>query len=209
MAARASTIGAAAIVAFAAGLLLARAFVGPAEGPPLTLQATAFPAARAIPRLDLMDQDGAPMNTDFFRQGWTLVFFGFTSCPDICPTTLATLVQVTNRLQDLPAAERPRVLMISVDPERDNPVQLGNYLRFFDPSFLGATGTEAAITRAAETFGVPFARVDLPEGGYTMDHGSGIFIVAPSGGVVAYSSAPHDAAVLASDYRSLVTHFGR
>ncbi len=66
-------------------------------------------------------------------------------------------------------------------------------MRFFDPAFLGATGDVQAVSAAAAAFGVPFAKVSLPEGGYTMDHGSGVFIVDPSGGIAAYSSAPHDA----------------
>jgi protein SCO1/2 len=79
-------------------------------------------------------------------------------------------------------------------------------VRFFDPGFLGATGSLDAVGTAAAAFGVPFAKVSLPEGGYTMDHGSGIFVVGPSGGIVAYSSAPHEADVLARDYRRIVSN---
>ena len=116
---------------------------------------------------------------DFFKGGWTIVFFGFTTCPDICPTTLATLSKATRQLSDLPAAEQPRVLLITVDPERDDPAKLAAFVRFFDPAFLGATGDAKSVAAAAAAFGVPFARVDLPEGGYTMDHGSGVFFVGP------------------------------
>jgi protein SCO1/2 len=132
------------------------------------------------------------------------VFFGFTHCPDICPTTLATLAQLTRQLTDLPADQRPGVLLVSVDPERDDLERLKAYVTFFDPSFVGATGSSQAVAAAAAAFGVPYAKVTLPEGGYTIDHGSGIFIVGPSGGVVAYLSGPHDATVMARDYRKVV-----
>jgi protein SCO1 len=208
MPARALRISILAIVAFAGGLLVARLLLPPRVALPQTERATVLPRPRAIAPLDLVDQDGHPLGKDFFKSHWTIVFFGFTSCPDICPTTLATLSQATHQLADLPAAERPRVLLVTVDPERDDPPRLAAYVRFYDPAFLGATGTPAAIAAAAAQFNVPYARVSLPEGGYTMDHGSGIYLVGPSGGIVAYSSAPHDASTIARDYRTLVRFDG-
>ena len=142
MAARPLRIVVLVIVAFAAGLLLARLLV------PAKVDATAdssrrrcFPAPRALPALDLVDQDGKPLPPRFFDGHWTLVFFGFTQCPDICPTTLATLAQANKQFADLPAESRPRMLLVSVDPERDPPSILAPYVRFFDPAFLAATGT--------------------------------------------------------------------
>jgi len=192
------------IVAFAAGLLLARLLAPSKVEPPQTERATVFSAPRAVPPLDLVDQDGEALGPDFFKGHWTLVFFGFTQCPDICPTTLATLAQTVRQLTDLPAAEQPRVLLVSVDPERDTPDILAPYVRFFDPAFLGAQGSLEATAAAAAAFNVPYAKVALPEGGYTLDHGSGIFIVGPSGGTEAYLSSPHQAATIASDYRKIV-----
>ncbi len=93
---------------------------------------------------------------------------------------------------------------MSVDPERDTPEILAPYVRFFDPAFIGATGSLEATAAAAAAFGVPYAKVSLPDGGYTLDHGSGIFIVGPTGGIEAYLSAPHDTAVIARDYRAVV-----
>jgi protein SCO1 len=198
----------AAIVAFALGLLLARLFVGPREVPvPVTESATILPQPRALPPLDLVDQDGRPLPRDFLRDHWTLVFFGFAQCPDVCPTTLTTLAQMRKQLADLPAGRQPRVLLVSVDPERDTPAVLKPYVTFFDPSFQAATGTLAATTQAAAAFSVPFAKVPLPGGGYTMDHGAGLFVVSPEGALAAYSSPRLDAAVLARDYRKVVQYF--
>jgi protein SCO1 len=197
-----------AIVAFAGGLLVARSLMPGRTELPRTERATVLPSPMTLPALGLVDQYGSPLGADFFKGHWTFVFFGFTSCPDICPTTLATLSRATRQLADLPAAEQPRVLLVTVDPERDSPAQLAAYVRFYDPAFLGATGTPDAIAAAAAAFRVPYAKVSLPDGGYTMDHGSGIFVVGPSGGIVAYTSAPHDASVIARDYRKLVAFEG-
>jgi len=205
MAARPLRIVVLVIVAFAAGLLLARLLVPGKVAPPQLEQATVFPAPRALPTLDLVDQDGKPLPPRFFDGHWTLVFFGFTQCPDICPTTLATLAQANKQFGDLPAGSRPRVLLVSADPERDPPSILAPYVRFFDPAFLAATGSLEATAAAAAAFNVPYAKVAQDGGGYTLDHGSGIFVVGPTGGIVAYLSAPHDAARIAANVRSIVT----
>jgi len=204
MAARPLRIAILVIVAFAAGLILARLLTPARIAPPETERATVLPEPRSLPPLELVDQDGRALPAGFFASHWTLVFFGFTQCPDICPTTLATLVQVRAQLADLPEVARPRVLLVSVDPERDPPERLAAYVRFFDPSFLGATGSAEATAAAAAAFGVPYARVEMPEGGYTMDHGSGLFLVGPGGGLVAYLSAPHEAAIIARDFRRIL-----
>lgn len=208
MAARPLRIGILAIVAFAAGLILARAFWSAPAVPPQAERGTIFPSPRALPALELTDHDGKPLGPDRFAERWTLVFFGFTNCPDICPTTLATLVQVKAQLADLPAEQQPGVLLVSVDPERDDPERLAAYVKFFDPGFVGATGTTQAVAAAAAAFGVPFAKVSLPDGGYTMDHGSGVFVVGPSAGIDAYLSGPLDAAAMARDYRKVVAFVG-
>jgi protein SCO1/2 len=208
MAVRTLRIVVLAIVAFAAGLLLARVLAPAKVEPPPTERATVFSSPRPVPPLDLVDQDGDALGPDFFEGHWTLVFFGFTQCPDVCPTTLATLAQSVRQLADLPAAQQPRVLLVSVDPERDTPDILAPYVRFFDPAFRGARGSLEATAAAAAAFNVPYAKVALPEGGYTLDHGSGIFIVGPTGGTVAYLSSPHDAATIARDYRKIVAWAG-
>lgn len=154
--------------------------------------------------LELTDQHGKLRRLEDFRGKAVVLFFGFTHCPDVCPTTLATLAQAVRQLDDLPAPDRPRVLLVSVDPERDTPELLATYVRFFDPAFLAATGTPDAIATAATAFGVPYAKVDLPEGGYTLDHGSGLFVVGPHGDIAAFLSAPHEAGMIARDFRRIV-----
>jgi protein SCO1/2 len=197
-----------AILAATAGLFLARALLTPrVTPPPATESATILPQPRALPALTLVDQDGRPLPAGFLRDRWTVVFFGFTQCPDVCPGTLAVLAQLKKGLADLPATDQPHVLLISVDPERDTPEVLKAYVTFFDPSFTAATGTVAAVTQAATAFSVPFAKVPLPGGGYTMDHGAGLFVVSPAGALAAYFSPPLSAPVLARDFRKIVQYY--
>ena len=204
MTARLARIGVIAIVAFALGLVLARAILPSQPALPTTELATVLPAPRALPGVSLVRHDGHAIDAADFKGHWTLVFFGFTHCPDICPTTLALLAQTTRSLTDLPAPEQPRVLFVSLDPERDDARQLAAYVTFFDRAFSGATGSAAQVAGAAAAFSVPYARVALPDGGYTIDHGAGIFVVGPSGGIVAVASGARDPAVLARDYRKIV-----
>ena len=205
MSARPLLIGAVAIVAFAVGAILARGWQG--RLPEAPERATEIAPPRPLPPVSLVDQDGQPLDATFFAHGWTIVFFGFTRCPDVCPTTLATLARTRAALADLPATQQPRVLLVSVDPEHDRGPLLADYVRHFDPAFLAATGEPRAVAVVAAGFGVPYARVASGADAYTVDHGAGIFFVAPDG-IAAYSSAPHDPAVLARDYRLLLARHG-
>ena len=108
-----------------------------------------------------------------------MVFFGFTWCPDVCPTTLMDIADWLEGLgQD---AERIRVAMITVDPERDSPEILAEYLSNFDIRIRGLTGSADAVAKAAEAFGVTYPRLPRDDGDYTMNHTSGVFVFRPSG----------------------------
>ena len=205
MAKRPVVVSVIAILAFALGAYLARDMLPAKRTPPELARGTVFREPRPLPDVALTDQDGNRLDSAAMRSHWTLVFFGFTHCPDVCPTTLATLAQARRKLSDLPPQQQPRVLLVSVDPERDDPERLRSYVRFFDSEFLGATGTADQVAAAAAAFGVPYAKVPLPGGDYTMDHGSGVFVVGPPG-LVAYSSGPQDATELASDYRKIIAY---
>ena len=210
MTARQTTIrlGVFAIVAFALGLVAARLVLAPSARTPPTLEkATLLPTPRPLPALSLIDQDARPLTTDFFRTGWTIAFFGFTRCPDVCPTTFSMLAQVKKQLATLPPATQPRVLLVSLDPEHDTPELIKSYVTFFDPDFLGATGSPAQVEQAAKAFMVPYAKVPTPDGSYTLDHGAGVYFVAPTGAIAAYSSPPLRPEVLARDYRATVEYF--
>jgi len=193
-----------ATAAFVAALLGARALMPDAAAPPLLERAVWLPDAAPLPELAFVDESGAPFDARRLQGRWTYVFFGFASCPDICPTTLATLASVRNALRDLPTELQPAVLLVTVDPSRDDATRLAPYVRYFDPAFQAITGDEVSLARLASALGAAYARVPLAGGGYTMDHTSSLFLIGPDGRLVATSGAPHDADVIARDYRVLV-----
>jgi protein SCO1 len=194
-----------AIVAIAAGMLLARTiFSDSGSQQPGLVRATVLTPARPLPEFELIDQDSASFTPKRLKDHWSLLFFGFASCPDVCPTTLAMLAQVEKSLADLPAQQRPQIVLVSVDPKRDTPDQLAAYVKFFSPSFTGVTGTPAAIDDFTRALGVPVAISPNDNGGYTVDHSAAIFLIDPSGSMRALLSTPHAADVIAADYRRIV-----
>lgn len=128
----------------------------------------------------LTDQHGATVTEADFKGRHTLVFFGFTNCPDVCPTTLTTITGLMEELGDAGKALTP--LFISVD-SGDAPEAMASYLSNFHPAIVGLTGTDAQIKQAAAAYKVYYARVDQPESslGYTMDHSSFLFLMGPDG----------------------------
>ena len=193
-----------AIVAVAAGILSARWVVQrQGGGPHAVATATLLAPPRPLPPLELVDQDNRPFDTQRLRGGWSLLFFGFTSCPDVCPVTMRALAETKQLLADLPEPLRPRVVMISVDPERDTPEQLAAYVKGFDPTFVGATGPKPAIDALAQRMGVLAATRPLEGGGYTVDHTTAVFLIDPDGALHALFSAPHTPKLIAEDYRRI------
>jgi protein SCO1 len=162
---------------------------------------TWLPRPREVGTFSLIDQSGQPFTEQTLRGQPTLVFFGFTHCPDVCPATLAQLAQVkkTAAISDL------RVLLVSVDPNRDTPEALSQYVHAFDPEFIGATGTEQNIAQVAKNFGVAIARVDLPGGNYTMDHSAAVFLLDNQARIVAVFTPPFDTQLFADDLRAVAS----
>ena len=172
-----------ACVALVLGLTVNKVLTGKGEGDPAELLDAGIvmlQKPRSVPALQLVDQDGQPRQLDDLRGKWTLVFFGYTFCPDICPTTLAELRQLHG---ELPAAlrEKLQVVMISVDPKRDTPEQLKQYLGYFDARFIGLTGEPAQIQEAANALGIPYIPADTGKENYTVDHSGNLALLDPSG----------------------------
>jgi protein SCO1/2 len=191
-----------AAVALAGGVGLALLQRAPAEAETWAA-ATVLDAPRPLPPFELATADG-PLDATTLRGRWTLVFFGFASCPDICPTTLALLAQVDRQLAGLAAGERPQVLFVSVDPERDTPARAAAYAAYYSPGFRGATGELAQLEALAGALGAPFARV--PQGdGYTVDHSAAVFVLDADARFAAVMTPPLVAKHMAEDLGRLVT----
>jgi len=163
--------------AFVAGLVLCTAVVllvsGGGQGPTL-------PQVAAIGGpFSLTDQNGRTVTDQDFKGRPFLVFFGFAHCPDICPTTMFEISEILKKLG--PDGDRVRALFITVDPERDTPAALKDYLSSFDPRIVGVTGDEAAIAAVAKAYRAYYKRMPLAEGGYTMDHTAIIYLMGKDG----------------------------
>jgi protein SCO1/2 len=197
----AAVVFAAVLTGIAAALYARRA----GDAPPVLERAVLLREARPLPEFGLHDQSGRRFDAARLAGHWTFLFFGFANCPDICPMTLATLADVRSSLGDLPEAEVPQVALVSVDPARDTPELLGRYVAHFDPSFTAATGTPGAIDVLTRPLGVAvIVGTPAADGSYSVDHTAVIFLVDPDARVAAHFGAPHEARVIAADYRRVV-----
>jgi protein SCO1/2 len=180
-----------------AGAWLAGALRQP-SAPALTA-GTWLPEARQLAPFEMRDTRGAAFTRDSFKGYPSLVFFGFTHCPDVCPATLALLADVQRRV----AIPDLKLVLVSIDPERDTPDALERYLAAFNSSAIGLRGDPRQIQALTRQFGVAAARVDLPGGGYTMDHSSTVFLMDARGQNVAVFTPPFDRDKLAADLRTV------
>ncbi len=208
------TIGLILLIALAAGLGLfaaQRFFAAPSPeqgGWPQTRTATMYPAPRPIENFSLRQADGTELTLEELQGHWTLVFLGFTFCPDVCPTTLAELAKAQTQWEALPLRTRPRVLLVSVDPQRDTPELLHGYARGFHADTLSATADPEVLEDFATSIGFVFMKVPGPNveqnpNDYTMDHSSGIALLDPQGRVAGLIRAPLDPALIAADMMAL------
>lgn len=200
------------IVALAAGLglLAAQKFFGgsAANDWPQTQTIRFFPAARTLPDFTLRQADGTPLVRDELKGHWTLVFLGFTSCPDVCPTTLTELSAAQKQWESVPDSLRPRVLFVSVDPDRDPPTRLGGYAHAFHQDTLAATADTPSLERFATSLGLVFEKVpgkhyaDNPND-YSMAHSASIAVLDPQAQLVGLIHPPLKPQAIASDFLTL------
>lgn len=137
------------------------------------------------PRYLLQDTNGRSVTSEDFRGRFQLIAFGYTYCPDVCPTTLVEMAAILKQLGDL--ADRLQPIFVTVDPERDSAKVLKTYTEFFDPRILGLTGSPALIRRAADNFKIRYAKVLEPgtaSDRYAVDHSAGMILLGPDGGFI-------------------------
>ncbi|RZA19164.1 MAG: SCO family protein [Lysobacteraceae bacterium] len=197
------------IAALAAGLGLwasQRHFAPPAVARPALASITLLPTPRVLPGFSLQQSDGTPLTGDELKGHWTLVFLGFTHCPDVCPTTLAQLAGVQNQWQALPAATRPRVLFVSADPERDSPELTGNYARGFHADTLAATAPIPQLETFTRSLSLVFMKSPGPSGradDYSVDHSAGFVLLDPQARMAGVVQPPFDVRAIAADIETL------
>lgn len=194
-----------AALAGALGLIAAQVFFRPAAVTqwPDTQSVRLFDPPRELPAFSLRQSDGTPLIPGELKGHWTLVFLGFTHCPDICPLTLAKLSKAQQQWASMPESLRPRVLFISVDPERDTPDRIGEYAHAFHRDTLAATADIPALEDFAQSISMVFAKVPPPEGlpadQYSVDHSASMAVLDPQGRMAGVIQPPFDPIAIAAD----------
>lgn len=157
---------------------------------------------RIFSDFELEDHRGELFNNERFQGVWSIVFFGFTHCPDICPTTLAMLNDTYSKLKDS-EKELLQVVMISLDPERDTVEKLAEYVPYFNPEFTGVTGNKHLIRRLTAELNVAYNQVPLSDDDYTVDHSTQLILINPMGHYHGFFKAPHTEITMRSTWRSI------
>lgn len=173
--------------ALSAGLFVALRTSTPAE----PLAAFVLPAPLPLPEFSLVDQHGNAVDAETFEDQWHLVFFGFTNCPDICPATLQILTSARARLAEAGQAPLPRIVLVSVDPERDSPEQMGKYVDYFGDNNLGVTGSLDELRKLTSALGIYFEKQAVNSESYAVDHSAAVLLLNPDGRFHALFSGPH------------------
>jgi protein SCO1/2 len=160
----------------------------------------AYPAADPAPPLDLVNHEGQPFDLAELEGDPVLVFFGYTHCPDVCPTTIGTVNRV---LGDV--GEGPRVLFVSIDPERDTPEAMAEYVQFLPDAYIGLTGSDVQVRAAADGYRVSYAKVETgSEAGYAMAHTAELYLIDPEGRLRFHYPFGTDEEVIAADVAALL-----
>lgn len=197
-------------VAAAIGLWAGQRWFGGDAGQAHTLQAVKlFEQPRELPAFSLRQADRTQLVPGELKGHWTVVFLGFTHCPDICPTTLAQLAQAQKQWAVLPDSTRPRVLFVSVDPERDTPDRIGEYAHAFHRDTLAATADIPALEAFAGSMSLVFMKAPPAEGApadqYSVDHSAALAVLDPEGRMAGVISPPLQPQAIAADLMTLTS----
>ncbi|MCP2064709.1 SCO family protein [Pseudomonas laurylsulfatiphila] len=182
-----------ALVALILGLTVNKVLSGKNQGDPTALIDAGIillPQSRNLPDVTMTNQDGQPVAVNELKGKWSLLFFGYTFCPDVCPTTLAQLRQIKSELPP-EAVDKLQIVLVSVDPHRDTPQQLKQYLSYFDPQFVGlAPKSIDELQKVANAVSIPFIPADTNKPNYTVDHSGNLAVIGPDGTQRGFIRAP-------------------
>ncbi|HEY4560918.1 MAG TPA: SCO family protein [Lysobacter sp.] len=197
----------AAALAAGLGLVAARLFFGPTVALPTTKAVHLIDPPRRVAPFTLRQSDGTQLVPGELRGHWTAVFLGFTHCPDVCPTTLGELSKAQKQWEALPESTRPRVLFVSVDPDRDTPDRVGEYAHAFHRDTLAATADVPTLERFVSSLGLVFAKVpshdEAAPGAYSIEHSGALVVLDPQGRMAGLVQPPFDALAIADDLTHL------
>ena len=163
---------------------------------------------RIFSDFQLVDHRGEPYSLENLKGKWTILFFGFTNCPDICPTTMALLSEMYVDLEE-EEKEKLQVVMISLDPERDRVEKMASYVPYFHQDFVGVTGDPNVIYGLTTQLNIAYTQVELGEENYTIDHSTQLVLINPKGHYHGFFKAPHAEVALRQSWRSISYSFER
>lgn len=198
------------LAALIAGVLLAQyLFNNAPAAPSLSPSTTHLQPARVLRDFALIDHRQSPFALAQLQGQWTFMFFGYTHCPDICPTTLTTMNAVARKIAALPDTPTPpQFVFVSIDPERDTPELLAKFVPYFNPDFIGVTGTPSAVDALTKQLSVLYLKIETPDSaGYLMDHSAALLLIDPQGRLHALMSPPFDTTLMAEDFLKLTQYY--
>ncbi len=168
-----------------------------------------FGQERPLPAFALTAHDGSAFDQNSLADRWTLLFFGYTYCPDVCPITMGALNTMLSQLPDAQHRERLQVVFVSVDPKRDTPERLAQYVPFFNPDFLGVSGDDAELQKLTQALGAVYLRGEpQADGSYTVDHSSRLLLIGPDARATAVLSDRTAPPVMAADLTTIFEAYG-
>ena len=175
---------------------------------PAELTGTVWPAPKSLDGFMLSDHRGQEFGQRQLEGQWTMVFFGYTSCPDVCPTTMVILRHVIAELEEAQAASAVRVVLVTVDPDRDDAATLAQYVSHFGDEFIGVRGDETQLARLAQQMGAMYIRDEKDDNGnYEIGHSSSVFLVDPEARMHAAFSPPPTPAAIAAKFLAIRRNF--
>ncbi len=196
------------VLAVAVGVWVGLRQQGTASAPASSAVAVSLKAGTLLPEpkplqdFSLTAQDNRPLGRDSLKGRWTFMAFGYTHCPDICPTMMATFDALEQELADSGADPQPEFLFVSVDPERDTPERIGQYVGFFNPRIRGATADHQVLRPLTAQLGILYRHASEQETamGYLVDHSASMLLLDPEARLSAIFSTPHDPQAMAEDF---------
>jgi len=198
------------VIAASAWFLIA--LTGAVPPPPLDVgeTATVLRVPQSVAAFSLRDQDGNRFDRSRLEGSWSFVFFGYTSCPAVCPLTLSNLSDVEKLVDGAPDARGDvQFVFVSVDPERDTTERLESFVHYFNADFIGATGTAEELEHLTNALGIYSEKVEgESQGDYLMDHTTSVLLIDPQTRLHAIFPAPHDPGAMAEAFRKIRMHAG-
>jgi len=184
----------AAVIAMSAGLWLGQNDNGPSIKPE-AIQGAIYPVAKNLRNFELLDQLANKVTKDILKNHWSLIFVGYTHCPDVCPTTLNVLNQVDGFMREQ-KIQPPQMIFLSIDPQRDTPEALKPYVDYFNKSFIGLTGEPDQVKQLTQQLNAVYRKAvgasgDINKDDYLMDHSSALMLINPDGDLQSILTAPH------------------